>query len=168
MDFCSVKDQPGQKNWTRRGRIFLFLFSKSLLQFGYHKNCHIFLIIILKFYVLILLRLKENLKNLTILFRTVWVHKWFAWYNWPLSFSCVARCLKRQISCHNKCYIQLCHNRDPVPAKGKHVTNIETCTLLCCDHITLWKALDANMVENVARCSDKNIKILVTYQLIGW
>ena len=22
-----------------------------------------------------------------------------------------------------------CHNRDPVPAKFKHVTNIETCTL---------------------------------------
>ena len=30
-----------------------------------------------------------------------------------------------------------CHNRDPVPVKFKHVTNIETCTLLCCDHITL-------------------------------
>ena len=30
-----------------------------------------------------------------------------------------------------------CHNRDPVPAKFNHVTNIETCTLLCCDHITL-------------------------------
>ena len=62
---------------------------------------------------------------------------------------------------------QSCHNRDPVPAKFKHVTNIETCTLLCCDHITLWKALDANMVENGARCSDKNIKILVRYQWIG-
>ena len=57
-----------------------------------------------------------------------------------------------------------CHNRDPVPAKFKHVTNIETCTLLCCDHITLWKALDANMVENGAHCSDKN----VLYQWIGW
>ena len=46
-----------------------------------------------------------------------------------------------------------CHNRDPVQAKFKHVTNIETCTLglLCCDHIALWKALDANMVENGAR-----------------
>ena len=41
-----------------------------------------------------------------------------------------------------------CHNRDPVPAKFNHVTNIETCTL-CCDHSTLWKALDANMVDNV-------------------
>ena len=48
-----------------------------------------------------------------------------------------------------------CHNRDPVPAKFKHVTNIETCMLLCCDHFTLWKALDANMVENGVRCSDK-------------
>ena len=54
-----------------------------------------------------------------------------------------------------------CTNHDPVPAKFKHVTNIETCTLLCCDHITFWKALDANMVENGACCSDKNIKILV-------
>ena len=53
-----------------------------------------------------------------------------------------------------------CHNRDPVQAKLKHVTNIETCTLLCCDHIALWKALDANMVENGARYSDKNVKIL--------
>ena len=60
------------------------------------------------------------------------------------------------------------HNRDPVLAKFKHVTNIETWTLLCCDHISLWKALDANMVENSARCSDKNVKILVRYQWIGW
>ena len=35
-----------------------------------------------------------------------------------------------------------CHNRDPVLAKFKHVMNIETCMLLCCDHIMLWKALD--------------------------
>ena len=26
------------------------------------------------------------------------------------------------------------YNRDPVPAKFKHVTNIDTCTLLCCDY----------------------------------
>ena len=32
-------------------------------------------------------------------------------YNWPHSFSCVARCLKRQISCHNKRYIQLSQSR---------------------------------------------------------
>ena len=32
------------------------------------------------------------------------------------------------------------YNRDPVPAKVKHVTNIETCTLLCCDN------------EIIARC----------------
>ena len=31
--------------------------------------------------------------------------------------------------------------RDPVPAKFKHVTNIETCTLLCCDWITYVPAL---------------------------
>ena len=62
-----------------------------------------------------------------------------------------------------------CHNRDPVQAKFKHVTNIETCTLglLCCDHIALWKALDANMVENGACYSDKNVKIQVKYQWIG-
>ena len=54
-----------------------------------------------------------------------------------------------------------CHNRDPVPAKFKHVMNTETRTLLCCDHIALWKALDAKMLGNGARCSDKNVKILV-------
>ena len=37
-----------------------FLFSSKSLQFWYHKNCHIFLIIILKFYALILLRLEEK------------------------------------------------------------------------------------------------------------
>ena len=88
-------------------------------------------------------------------------------YNWPHSFSCAARCCKPQISCHNKRYIYSCHNRDPIPAKFKHVMNIETCTLLCCDHSTLWKALDANMVEIGARCSDKNVKILGRYQWIG-
>ena len=31
--------------------------------------------------------------------------------------------------------------RDPVPAKFKHVTNIVTCTLLCCDYITYLPAL---------------------------
>ena len=31
---------------------------------------------------------------------------WVARYNWPHSFSCAARCGKRQISCHNKRYIQ--------------------------------------------------------------
>ena len=42
------------------------LFSKSL-QFWYHKNRHIFLIIILKFHALIPLRLEENFKNSPIL-----------------------------------------------------------------------------------------------------
>ena len=60
------------------------------------------------------------------------------------------------------------YNRDPVPAKFKHVTNIDTCTLLCCDYSTLWEALHVNMVEIGARCSDKNIKILEGYQWIGW
>ena len=32
--------------------------------------------------------------------------QWLARYNWPHSFSCAARCGKRQISCHNKRYIQ--------------------------------------------------------------
>ena len=39
------------------------------------------------------------------------------------------------------------YNRDPVPEKFKHVTNIETCTLPCCDYSTLWEALHANKVE---------------------
>ena len=56
------------------------------------------------------------------------------------------------------------YNRDPVPAKFKHVTNIDTCTLLCCDYNTLWEAMHVNMVEIGARCSDKNVKILGRYQ----
>ena len=31
--------------------------------------------------------------------------------------------------------------RDPVPAKFKHVTNIVTCMLLCCDYVTYVPAL---------------------------
>ena len=85
-------------------------------------------------------------------------------YNWPHSFSCVARC------CNAKYHVitNATYNRDPVPAKFKHVTNIETYTLLCCDYSTLWEALHANKVEIVARCSDKNVKILGRYQWIGW
>ena len=59
------------------------------------------------------------------------------------------------------------YNRDPVPAKFKHVKNIDTCTLLCCDYSTLWEALHVNMVEIGARFSDENVKILVSYQWIG-
>ena len=59
------------------------------------------------------------------------------------------------------------YNRDPVPAKFKHVTNIDTCTLLCCDYSTLWEAWHVNMVEIGARFSDENVKILVSYQWIG-
>ena len=59
------------------------------------------------------------------------------------------------------------YNRDPVPAKFKHVTNIDTCTLLCRDYSTLWEALHVNMVEIGARFSDENVKILVSYQWIG-
>ena len=59
------------------------------------------------------------------------------------------------------------YNGNPVPAKFKHVTNIETCTLLCCDYSTLWEALHVNTVEIGARCSDKNVKILGRYQWIG-
>ena len=34
------------------------------------------------------------------------LYRWpLARYNWPHSFSCAARCCKRQISCHNKRYI---------------------------------------------------------------
>ena len=59
------------------------------------------------------------------------------------------------------------YNHDPVSAKFKHVTNIETCTLLCCDYSTLWEALHVNMMEIGARCSDENVKILGRYQWIG-
>ena len=59
------------------------------------------------------------------------------------------------------------YNRDHVPAKFKHVTNIDTCTLLCRDYSTLWEALHVNMVEIGARCSDENVKILGRYQWIG-
>ena len=86
-------------------------------------------------------------------------------YKWPHSFSCAARCCKRQIHC---VITNATYNRDPVPAKFKHVTNIETCTLLCCDYSTLWEALHANKVEIGARCSDKNVKILGNYRRIGW
>ena len=55
------------------------------------------------------------------------------------------------------------YNRDPVPAKFKHVTNIDTCTLRCCDYSTLWEALHVNMVEISARFSNENVKILVSY-----
>ena len=60
---------------------------------------------------------KTNLPQ-TILRYTIWegndLHEksvlWLAFtcpiYSWPHSFSCAARCGKRQISCHNKRYIQ--------------------------------------------------------------
>ena len=58
------------------------------------------------------------------------------------------------------------YNHDPVPAK-LHVTNIETCTLLCCDYSTMWEALHAYKVEIGARCSDNNVKILGRHPWIG-
>ena len=58
------------------------------------------------------------------------------------------------------------YNRDPVPAKFKHVTNIDTCTLLH-DYSTLWEALHVNMVEIGTRFSDENVKILISYQWIS-
>ena len=50
-----------------------------------------------------------------------------AWYNWPDVLNAKYHVIT------NATYS--CHYRNPVPAKFKHVTNIETCTLLCCDHI---------------------------------
>ena len=60
------------------------------------------------------------------------------------------------------------YNRDPVPAKFKHVTNIDTCTLVCCDYSTLWEALalHVNMVEIIPAvsywlaCRPKNLKCM--------
>ena len=85
-------------------------------------------------------------------------------YNWPHSWSCAARCGNAKYHV----ITNATYNRDPVPAKFKHVMNIDTCTLLCCDYSTLWEALHVNMVEIGARCSDKNVKILGRYQWIGW
>ena len=42
------------------------------------------------------------------------------------------------------------YNRDPVPAKFKHVTNIDTCTLLCCDYRIL--TLVRYYAVIIARC----------------
>ena len=100
------------------------------------------------------------------MFRPTWIKIGGAWqlkmskklpnfvarYNWPHSFSCLARCCKRQISCHNKRYIQ------SRPRTGEVQTRHEywNCTLLCCDYLysMLWEALHANKVEIGARCSD--------------
>ena len=90
---------------------------------------------------------------------------YLARYNWPHSFSCAARCGKRQISCHNKRYIQSRPRTGEVQTRHEY---IDTCTLLCCDYSTLWEALHVNMVEIGARFSDENVKILVSYQWIGW
>ena len=100
----------------------------------------------------------------------------------PEITSHTARCLKRQLSCNNKYYMYSCHNRTLYA--GEVLTRDEYWNLyitLSCNHITLWKAWDANMVENVttiswlhwfpvsgymendACCFDKNVKILVRY-----
>ena len=55
----------------------------------------------------------------------------------PLEFNAIFRdgfTLLRELTAGSKI-------RDPVPAKFKHVTNIVTCTLICCDYITYVPAL---------------------------
>ena len=49
-----------------------------------------------------------------------------------------------------------CHNHDAVSVKFKHVTNIETCTLLYAVIISRCRNMDANMVENGGHCFDQN------------
>ena len=55
----------------------------------------------------------------------------------PLEFNAIFRdgfTLRHELTAGSKI-------RDPVPAKFKHVTNIVTCTLLCCDYVTYVPAL---------------------------
>ena len=67
-EFILLEPSTGTHNllFKWHAPIFLFFTSESL-QFWYHKNCHTFLIIILKFHALIPLRLEENCKNSPIL-----------------------------------------------------------------------------------------------------
>ena len=79
---------------------------------------------------------------------------WLARYNWPHSFSCAARCLKRQLL--NKCYIQL-SQLHPMRAKFQYVTNIETCTLLSCNHkelvkYNIWYRYTQSFIEITRKC----------------
>ena len=58
----------------------------------------------------------------------------FPQYNWPHSLAVRAAVLNAKYHVITSATYS-CHNPNPVTAKFKHVTNIETCTLLCCDHI---------------------------------
>ena len=56
----------------------------------------------------------------------------------PLEFNAIFRdgfTLRHELTAGSKI-------RDHVPAKFKHVTNIVTCTLLCCDYVTYVLALN--------------------------
>ena len=81
--------------------------------------------------------------------RWLWWNKSFAVYKDELTMaelgfgffqnsglSCTARWLKRQISLHNKRYIQLSQLR-PCTGEVQTCHEYETCLLLCCDHIML-------------------------------
>ena len=58
-------------------------------------------------------------------------------FTFPLEFNaifCDGFTLRHELTARSK----IC---DPVPAKFKHVTNIVTCALLCCDYVTYVPAL---------------------------
>ena len=58
-------------------------------------------------------------------------------FTFPLEFNAIFRdcfTLRHELTAGSK-------NRDPVPAKFKHVTNIVICPLLRCDYITYVPAL---------------------------
>ena len=93
----------------------------------------------------------------------------FARYNWPHSFSCTARWLKRQISCHNKRYIQLSQSR---PCTGEVQTRHEYWNLYItmmwsyhvvesswCKHGRKWCSLLRQKHQNFSKISmDRLIK----------
>ena len=86
----------------------------------------------------------------------------------PFKFNSDSEALHAQECTHMNVIAFLLHLDLKKKKKCRHVTNIDACTLLCCDYSTLWEALHVNMVEIGARFSDENVKILVSYQWIGW
>ena len=51
-----------------------------------------------------------------------------------------------------------CHNHTLYQQSSKHVPYIETCTLLCCDHITLWKVPMQTWCKTVLAAQTKTSK----------
>ena len=86
--------------------------------------------------------------ELSFRFSKLWGYPWYSCYiqglrasslqfTSPLEFNAIFRDgfpLRHELTAGSKI-------RDPVPAKFKHVTNIVTCMLLCCDYVTYVPAL---------------------------